>query len=78
MVVADASPLAGLRLADATLRQTAGVSVVAITRDRAVISNPGPEVVLVPGDRVAVIGSPEQVAAAEALFEPRAAGVADR
>ena len=59
---------AGVRIVDASLRQMAGVSVVAISRERAVISNPGPEVVFVPGDRVALIGTPEQVAAAEAMF----------
>ncbi len=68
LVVADTSPLSGVRIVDASLRQIAGVSVVAISRERAVISNPGPEVIFVPGDRVALIGTPEQVAAAEALF----------
>ena len=68
LVVGDRSPLAGVRIVDASLRQMAGVSVVAISRERAVISNPGPEVVFVPGDRVALIGTPEQVAAAEAMF----------
>ena len=70
MSVADNSPLSGLRIVDASLRQNAGVSVVAISRERAVISNPGPEVIFVPGDRVAVIGTPEQVSAAEKLFTP--------
>jgi CPA2 family monovalent cation:H+ antiporter-2 len=68
LVVADNSPLSGVRIVDASLRQIAGVSVVAISRERAVISNPGPEVIFVPGDRVALIGTPEQVSAAEALF----------
>ena len=70
LVVSDRSPLAGVRIVDASLRQIAGVSVVAISRERAVISNPGPDVMFVPGDRVALIGSPEQVAAVEPLFEP--------
>ncbi len=68
LVVADTSPLSGVRIVDASLRQIAGVSVVAISRERAVITNPGPEVIFVPGDRVALIGTPEQVASAEALF----------
>jgi CPA2 family monovalent cation:H+ antiporter-2 len=68
LAVADDSPLSGVRIVDASLRQIAGVSVVAISRERAVISNPGPEVIFVPGDRVALIGTPDQVAAAEALF----------
>jgi CPA2 family monovalent cation:H+ antiporter-2 len=69
IVVGDQSPLSGVRIADASLRQIAGVSVVAISRERAVISNPGPDVIFVPGDRVALIGTPEEVSAAEALFE---------
>jgi K+:H+ antiporter len=70
LVVGDTSPLSGVRIVDASLRQTVGVSVVAIAREHAVISNPGPDVIFVPGDRVALIGTPEQVAAAEGLFEP--------
>jgi CPA2 family monovalent cation:H+ antiporter-2 len=70
LVVSDTSPLSGVRIVDASLRQIAGVSVVAISRERAVITNPGPEVIFVPGDRVALIGTPEQVAAADALFSP--------
>ena len=45
-----------------------GVSVVAISRTGAVISNPGPDVIFVPGDRVAVIGEPDQLALAEVVF----------
>ena len=70
LVVSDTSPLSGVRIVDASLRQIAGVSVVAISRERAVITNPGPEVIFVPGDRVALIGTPDQVAAADALFSP--------
>jgi CPA2 family monovalent cation:H+ antiporter-2 len=72
LVVSDTSPLSGVRIVDASLRQIAGVSVVAISRERAVISNPGPEVIFVPGDRVALIGTPEQVAAVEPIFAPPA------
>jgi CPA2 family monovalent cation:H+ antiporter-2 len=68
IVVDDHSPLAGKRIVDASLRQATGVSVVAISRTGALISNPGPEVIFVPGDRVAVIGEPDQVALAEAIF----------
>ena len=64
----EGSLLVGLTLADAGLRQTTGVSVVAIARSDALIRNPGPAEVFRPGDRVAVIGTPEQVHAAEAQF----------
>jgi CPA2 family monovalent cation:H+ antiporter-2 len=62
------SPLAGRRIVDASLRQAIGVSVVAISRTGAVISNPGPDVIFVPGDRVALIGEPEQLALADSVF----------
>ena len=62
------SPLAGRRIADASLREAVGVSVVAISRTGGVISNPGPDVIFVPGDRVAVIGEPEQLSLAEVVF----------
>ena len=62
------SPLAGRRIADASLREAIGVSVVAISRTGAVISNPGPDVIFVPGDRVALIGEPDQLALAETVF----------
>jgi len=68
ITVAHDSPLAGRRIADASLREAIGVSVVAISRTGAVISNPGPDVIFVPGDRVAVIGEPEQLALAESVF----------
>ena len=68
ITVAHDSPLAGRRIADASLREAVGVSVVAIARTGAVISNPGPDVIFVPGDRVAVIGEPEQLALAEVVF----------
>jgi CPA2 family monovalent cation:H+ antiporter-2 len=62
------SPLVGLTLAEAGLRQTTGVSVVAIARGETLIRNPEPTEAFGPGDRVAVIGTPGQVQAAEAQF----------
>ena len=69
ITVAHDSPLAGRRIADASLREAIGVSVVAISRTGAVVSNPGPDVIFVPGDRVAIIGAPEQLALAESVFQ---------
>jgi CPA2 family monovalent cation:H+ antiporter-2 len=63
----ERSPVAGLTLAASELRAKAGVSVVAIGRHETLVSNPGPDEVLRPGDRVAVIGTPTQVALAEGL-----------
>jgi monovalent cation:H+ antiporter-2, CPA2 family len=68
ITVGHDSALAGRRIADASLREAIGVSVVAISRTGAVVSNPGPDVIFVPGDRVAIIGTPEQLALAESVF----------
>jgi CPA2 family monovalent cation:H+ antiporter-2 len=69
LVVEPGSAVAGQALADTLIRATAGVTVVAIARHKDLIRNPGPQEKLEPGDRVAVIGSPTQVAAAERFFE---------
>jgi CPA2 family monovalent cation:H+ antiporter-2 len=63
----DRSPLVGRTIAASELRARTGVSVVAIGRQETIISNPGPDVTLSPGDRIAVIGTPAQVASAEGL-----------
>jgi CPA2 family monovalent cation:H+ antiporter-2 len=59
--VSDTSPVAGQTISDSNLRGRTGASIVAINRDRAVVSNPIPSERLVPGDRVAVIGSTTEV-----------------
>ena len=66
--VIDTSPVAGRTLAESALRTTAGVSVVAIGRATDLLGNPGPDEVLHPGDRIAVIGTPAQVTEAERLL----------
>lgn len=72
ILVSERSPLANRTLAMSNLRATTGVSVIAIGRHETLVSNPGPDEVLHVGDRVAVIGTPAEVVAAEALFEPEA------
>jgi CPA2 family monovalent cation:H+ antiporter-2 len=68
LTVSPSSTLAGQTLAASALRTRTGASVVAIVRDGRLIGNPGPEDVIHAGDRVAVIGSPEQLPQAEALL----------
>jgi len=67
--VTGASPVAGQSLAGADVRGRVGASVIAIARDGGLIANPGPDVKLVPGDHVAILGTPAQVEALEALLE---------
>lgn len=64
------SPLVGITLAEADLRHRFGLSLVAIIRDREVITNPDSSVVLMDGDTVCILGTKEQVASAESLFTP--------
>jgi len=66
--VGPTSGLAGQRLADAGLREAAGISVVGIARPAGLVSNPDPDTVFEVGDKVAVIGTASQVAAAETRF----------
>ncbi len=68
LVVEEGSAVAGRALADTLIRATAGVTVIAIGRHQNLIRNPGPREVLHPGDRVAVIGTPAQISAAEHFF----------
>lgn len=69
LTVAEQSALAGQTLAASRLRSRTGVSVVAIVRAGVLLGNPGPDDVILAGDRVAVIGSPEQLPAAEGLLD---------
>jgi len=67
--VGNDSDLNGRRLADAGLREAAGVSVVGIGRGTLMLSNPSPETIFVAGDRIAVIGTAAEVAEAEERYK---------
>lgn len=58
------SPLVGLKLREIPLRQKTGASIVAIERGNLRLINPGPEEVLLSGDRVLLLGQTEQLPAA--------------
>jgi len=57
----DGSPLIGRSLAEADIRARTGASVVAILRDEKMIANPKSYTVFSAGDRIGVIGEPEQI-----------------
>lgn len=61
------SPLVGRSIGASAIRQRTGASVVALIRDDQVLSNPGPDTELRAGDQIAVLGTPEQSAAFDAL-----------
>ncbi len=62
------SPLVGQTLTEADLRARTGASVVAILRDKKVISNPKSHTIFEAEDRIGFIGDKEQTHAAEKLL----------
>jgi CPA2 family monovalent cation:H+ antiporter-2 len=62
------SPAVGRSLRDLDLRGRTGASVMGVSRDRQIISNPGPEFALRAGDILGVLGSSTEVAAARELL----------
>jgi len=63
------NPFIGQTLADAALRSQTGASIVAIMRNRQVFANPELGMAFEAGDRIGVIGTSEQIEAAERLLE---------
>jgi CPA2 family monovalent cation:H+ antiporter-2 len=70
------SPLIGQSIVDSRIRQATGISVVAVLRDGAVISNPGPEMVLRAEDRLAVLGRAEERETLSRHMQPAAPALA--
>ncbi len=71
-----ASPIAGKLIGETHLRNKTGASVVGIEREGENIVNPGPDEELKVGDRVLILGSQEQLSAAEEMMMPSAGPVA--
>lgn len=59
--LAEPSPLIGQSLLQADIRARTGASVVAIVRDEQLIANPKSLTIFAAGDRIGVIGEPEQI-----------------
>ena len=64
------SPLSGRTIGDSHLRGRTNASIVGIASGSSVIVNPGPGELLQAGDRVAIIGQPDQIREAEGLLRP--------
>ena len=71
LTVSPASAVAGMTIGEANLRVLSGATIVAAEREGVVTGNPGPDVELRGGDRVALIGRPDQLAAASVLSRSR-------
>jgi monovalent cation:H+ antiporter-2, CPA2 family len=66
--LSDAAACSGKRLEEVELRTRSGCSIVAIDRQGFFIGNPGPETRLFPRDRLLLLGSSEEIAAARVLL----------
>ncbi|EFO81134.1 sodium/hydrogen exchanger [Oscillochloris trichoides DG-6] len=63
------SPLAGRSIGHSAIRQRCGASVIAVLRDTTLISNPGPDTLMLAGDQIAVLGTNQQRNAFQHLLE---------
>ncbi len=68
LLVDPDSPLAGRTIAQSHLRSRTGASIVAISRGATIVTNPDVTTRIEPADRLAVLGTTEQVARAEAIL----------
>ncbi|CAI8778081.1 cation:proton antiporter domain-containing protein [Methylocaldum szegediense] len=69
--VPEGSPLAGKLLGEAALRTRTGATLVAIKRKNELMVNPSTQTVFLPGDRIGLLGNPEQLEAVERLLAPQ-------
>ena len=63
------SPISGLSIAQSQLRSRTNASIVGIASGQSVTVNPGPDEILQPGARVAIIGQPDHIREAERLLK---------
>lgn len=64
--VAEGSPLANLSVEHARQKQARGITILAIEkRNKGLIVHPGGDTLIEPGDRLVVLGTPEQLAEVE-------------
>lgn len=61
VTLGEDSPGAGRSIAELQIRQRTGMTVAAILRDHEAMVTPGPAEVLRPGDRLVVLGRPEDL-----------------
>jgi monovalent cation:H+ antiporter-2, CPA2 family len=72
----DDTPLVGQTLQSSNIRLRTGALIAAVKRGEAVLHNPGPELALLAGDHVAVLGTAAQQAAFHDLLGHRSERVA--
>lgn len=69
MTVSPYSPLAGKRLMDSRFRQDYGVNIISVERAGKVHDLPSKEELILPADRLTVLGSEEQLSHVRAVIE---------
>ena len=74
MKVEPTSPLAGMTLLEARVRERTGASIIAVLRDGAATPNPQPDQRIEAGSTLMVIGDREQVGRFGTLLRGRAPG----
>jgi K+/H+ antiporter YhaU regulatory subunit KhtT len=60
--------MVGQTLGEAAFRARTGANVVAIKRKNELVVNPSTQTVFLPGDRIGLLGNPEQIEAVERLL----------
>ncbi|MFA5160997.1 MAG: cation:proton antiporter [Elusimicrobiales bacterium] len=68
-LIDENSPFAGRSIQELDIRAKTGATVIAIYRDGANFSNPGPHARLAPGDIVILFGNEEQCGKADSFFQ---------
>jgi CPA2 family monovalent cation:H+ antiporter-2 len=68
VAITESSPFSGRTLAQTELRARTGASIVAIERGGSLMPSPAPDTTLRPGDRLGLIGKPEDIEAGERLL----------
>lgn len=63
------SVFAGSRLKDIPIRSATGASILAVSRAGTVHFDPGPDFPLYPGDRIVILGLPEELVQAESFLQ---------
>lgn len=70
VTLAEDSPVAGRSLGELDLRGQSGATVIAVVRDGQTKISPGANYSLESGDTIVILGSPEKIDRAKAIFKP--------
>ena len=67
-LISPGSKIAGLKLAEAGIREHSGALVLAVKKGKEIITNPPPKIVLEKGDKLVILGTSEQLRKARDLI----------